>query len=346
MQSHDVGERIALGSLLMLIDGAEGCGFSRDELFAAAGLVRSDENDPAAQIPSRHMTALVRFALARTSNAAFGLDCAERSLDLRRQGFWGYALLSSSSLRERLEVHQRYQDLRGGGRFTFRVEHGRAVLEFPEVRFPSDVAEVVTDWFVARSVMQLHEHTKNPELRVDVELTYPERPHHARLRRLVRGDIRFARDMVRIIVPAEALDCSLPGDPQLRALAASQLDEQKARHGSAFEPDDVAERVTRALAACLSHDASMVRVAAELGMSVRTLQRQLGAQGVSFQALAEEARRTRALRLLSQDELSVECIATQLGYGDASNFRRAFRRWTGVSPSDYRSRRGEAAGAE
>lgn len=346
MRSQDVGERIAVGNLLMMFDGAERLGFSRDELLQAAELTSSDLSDPAAQIASRHMVTLVRFVLARTSDAGFGLHCAESALDLRRQGFWGYALLSSSSLRERLEVHQRYQDLRGGGRFRLRVEDGLALLEFPEVRFPSDVAEVVTDWFVARSVMQLHQHTQDPELRIDVELTYAERPHHARLRRLVRGDLRFEADMVRIIVPAAALESPLPGDPQLRALAASQLDEQRARVPSAFEPEDIAQRVMRVLDVSLSHDASMVRVADEFGMSVRTLQRQLSARGVSFQALAEEVRRTRAITLLSQGELSVEAIAAQLGYGDASNFRRAFRRWTGVSPSDYRAGRSERAGVD
>jgi AraC-like DNA-binding protein len=72
--------------------------------------------------------------------------------------------------------------------------------------------------------------------------------------------------------------------------------------------------------------------------SVRlTLQRQLDEQATSFKALVEEVRREHAPRYMQRAELRVHHIAALLGYNDASSFRRAFRRWTGLSPERYRA---------
>ena len=77
-------------------------------------------------------------------------------------------------------------------------------------------------------------------------------------------------------------------------------------------------------------------VAKTLNMSVRTLYRRLGEEGVSYQSLLDKLRSSVALEYLKNTQLSVEEIATQCGYQDVSNFRKAFRRWTGRSPSSYR----------
>ncbi len=69
-------------------------------------------------------------------------------------------------------------------------------------------------------------------------------------------------------------------------------------------------------------------------MSKRTLTRKLTEQGTSYSRLLEEARCDRALELL-RSALSLEQIAERLGYSDAANFGRAFRRWTSKSPRTY-----------
>ena len=71
-------------------------------------------------------------------------------------------------------------------------------------------------------------------------------------------------------------------------------------------------------------------------MSTRTLKRKLSEEGVSYTSLLDERRRLQGVALL-RTELSVERIAERLGYSDAANFTRAFRRWTGKSPREFRS---------
>lgn len=77
-------------------------------------------------------------------------------------------------------------------------------------------------------------------------------------------------------------------------------------------------------------------VADKLGMSGRTLQRRLDAQGLSFQRLVEERLLRRAKMMLETTAPSITEIAFELGYRDLAHFTRAFRRWTGISPSAYR----------
>ena len=73
-----------------------------------------------------------------------------------------------------------------------------------------------------------------------------------------------------------------------------------------------------------------------LGLSTRTLKRRLAAEGTDFTPLLDEQRRHRALLLLRSADLSVEAVAEQVGYSDVANFTRAFRRWSGTTPTAYR----------
>jgi AraC-like DNA-binding protein len=80
------------------------------------------------------------------------------------------------------------------------------------------------------------------------------------------------------------------------------------------------------------------KIAAILGMSERTLQRRLAAEGISFQRLLDDTRHELAQHYLSQRNLSLADTAYMLGFSDQSSFFRAVRRWFGVSPRHYRIR--------
>lgn len=84
-------------------------------------------------------------------------------------------------------------------------------------------------------------------------------------------------------------------------------------------------------------------VANALGMSTTTLRRQLAAAGVGFRQLRENALQQAAKESLSQTRQPVEQIALRLGFSDGTAFRRAFRRWTGVAPSEWRAQHNTSA---
>jgi AraC-like DNA-binding protein len=95
--------------------------------------------------------------------------------------------------------------------------------------------------------------------------------------------------------------------------------------------------VENAVAALLPHGLAQAEaVAGELGMSPRTLARRLAAEEVAFSTIVRELRIALAQRHLADGDLSVSQIAWLLGYREVGAFTHAFRRWTGMTPSEAR----------
>ena len=117
------------------------------------------------------------------------------------------------------------------------------------------------------------------------------------------------------------------------------LGEFSRRMASGGEPPSPFRRtVERCLEPLLATgDATIDHVAHELGVSRQTLYRRLKAEGVTFEALLDELRHRTALKLLRDDHLSVKQASWRLGFSEPAAFSRAFKRWTGTSPSAARA---------
>jgi AraC-like DNA-binding protein len=134
------------------------------------------------------------------------------------------------------------------------------------------------------------------------------------------------------------LDRALPrADPAL-----SRLVERHAEALLAARPEpgeSTSQRVRRLLHDMLGKEgASLALVSERMHMSERSLQRRLAQEAISFDALLDDVRRTLALRYLTEPKLAVAEVAYLLGYSEPSPFHRAFKRWTGMTPSEARRR--------
>jgi AraC-like DNA-binding protein len=151
--------------------------------------------------------------------------------------------------------------------------------------------------------------------------------------------VRFGAERNAIALRLDDLDLPLyQADPGLRAILerhAEQLLDRVPRVAL------FSDRVRGLVAAELKDGAPTARaLARKLAMSERTLRRRLEKEGTSFEHLLEGLRRALAERYLAQPTLSISDVAIMLGYSEESPFRRAFRRWHGMSPAEYRRRVG------
>ena len=80
-----------------------------------------------------------------------------------------------------------------------------------------------------------------------------------------------------------------------------------------------------------------VEIASELGLSLRTFHRRLADDGQSYQSIVDDMRQSLATELLENTNMGIDQIAERVGFADATSFRKAFRKWTNRSPSDFRS---------
>jgi len=103
-------------------------------------------------------------------------------------------------------------------------------------------------------------------------------------------------------------------------------------------PDD-SDLVRKIRAACLNSPNRFPvasDIASELGLSLRTFHRRLADEGLSYQSIVDGMRRSLATELLENTRLSIDQVAERVGFADATSFRKAFRKWTDRSPTDFR----------
>lgn len=164
-----------------------------------------------------------------------------------------------------------------------------------------------------------------------VELPGPRPDDTSEYRRYFGCPVEFDRPVARVSNTRQALNlpCKAP-DPTL----VTYLDELAENKMNPLEgrEERMSDAVRRALWSMLPGGRpDLWHTAAELGVSVRTLQRRLGEEDSSFSKVLDELRRDLSNELLADRSLSVSEVAFMLGYSEPSAFQRAYRRWWGVS---------------
>lgn len=162
--------------------------------------------------------------------------------------------------------------------------------------------------------------------------TLPAGQPRSELERIFAANVSNGHAMTSI-----AFDAALLDRPPMRGAVASRP--EKAEPHVPARDDEVAT-IAAVTDLALHEDYPRIEwVALKLGTTRRTLQRRLAAHGTTFHRLVEDTLARRAKVLLREGGMSITDIALLLGYADAAHFTRAFRRWTGLTPSAYRQGR-------
>ncbi|MES2817598.1 MAG: AraC family transcriptional regulator [Pseudomonadota bacterium] len=253
---------------------------------------------------------------------------------LTAYGIWGYALLSSQSIRQAAELGLRYLDLT----FAFTRMHLSEDATWAHLHLEaSDLPAPLRDFLLQRdaiAVLALQRELLGaplPNCRIRLRMAAPDGPNLFSEQFGLHTEFDCGED--RISFHRCFLDLPLPrANPQTAQLCEAQCQALLARHRvRSGLPGQVRDR----LLATPGRLADMERLAGELGISSRTLRRRLNDEGTRFRLLQDEVRQTLAEELLATGGLTLEEIAERLGYSEVSNFLHAFKRWKGLTPGQY-----------
>jgi len=168
-----------------------------------------------------------------------------------------------------------------------------------------------------------------------IELRRPRPAAIDDFERLFRTPLLFGAAQNRLVFDGAGIESPLDGANPDLALRADAIALQ---YLARIERDNIQARVREVLMQRLQRaEPSQDEVAEHLCMSARTLQRKLGESGTTYKEILDETRHSLALLYLSAPHHSLSEITYLLGFSSGSSFTRAFRRWTGQSPSNWRA---------
>lgn len=316
-------------------------GHDATALARRAGIEPGDLG-PDARVPRETLNRLWQVAVEATDDPAFGLEVARHTTQTTFHAL-GYAVLASQTLGEAFERMVRYRRLAGDVLVFRLIDAGdRYRLEFDVSADPS-IPEQAVDAIASLCVRQARAlHRPRPCEPLAVELARPEPRDPERYRQTFRAPVRFATQVSALEYARADVEDPLP---TANAELARSNDEVLVRYLARLERARVSSRVQQAVLETLPDGApSKHAIARKLGMSARNLQRHLADEGTTFKDLLNDARASLARTYVAERRLSVTEIAFVLGFADTSAFSRAFKRWTGMSPSAWaqRGRRGDA----
>jgi AraC-like DNA-binding protein len=328
---------ISVAVLRSLLAALAAAGVDADAILTELGISYATLREPESRISTEVVYGLFARAPDMAADADFGLHAGAKA-PLGTFEVLDHATRTSRTIGEALQRTVRFYalliervelrlDIVGA---TARITH-RAP---PPIVSPRAAVEMLFAIIVARG--EALTGAEWPLRRV--RFVHPRPEHVSECERFFHAPIEFGQPMDELLFDVDWLDRPLLTADEGVALTlerfASTLLAKVSREGGFLA--DVKGSIAGTLnGASPTLDAS----ARHLGMSARTLQRRLMDAGTSYQALLEDVRRELAVRYLADATLTVREVGYLLGFSEPSAFNRAFRRWEGQTPNEYRSGR-------
>jgi AraC-like DNA-binding protein len=320
------------GYVAAIMHAALARGVPLDALLRASGLERIPTNDPLLRVPFLAFRRMMDTIVESTHDLQFGLYAAN-FIHASSLHALGLALLASADLGDFCARLCRYfRFLTGSTRPAFVVDEETARLEFVTVAPPLAPAQDAVSVFLVRTIRELSNQLVHPT-RIDLAQPTPA-DGGARHARTCGCPVHFGVE--NSIIHFDRRQIDLPFESASRELAEHN-ERIVVMYLAKLDRGDVESRVRAILMQDLPTGAiTKEKVARKLAMSPRTLQIKLANHGTSFQTIVDETRFALACGYMDNGALSITEVAYLLGFSDTSNFSRAFRRWSGHSPSEHR----------
>jgi AraC-like DNA-binding protein len=258
------------------------------------------------------------------------------SMDISSQGIFGYAIITSATIGDALKLMVRYNkallpslDVKVLSRES-RVE---VLIKAPHL--PDDLARFYIELLYAAIMRSGNALIPKGRTSVHVEFDYDAPYDKAPYQQVFGSKVKFNTNRSVLSFDEAGLDLGIAtANPVARDIFRKECDRLLSR---GLHRGMVSERVQEVLLQSGTEFPTSMRVANQLHMSESTLQRRLSKEGYKFQQLLDQVRNKLAHEYLTGTQLTIDEIAALLGFSDAANFRRSFKRWTKLTPTEVRN---------
>jgi AraC-like DNA-binding protein len=313
-------------------------GVSVKELFVRTGVSVAQLEDAHARISHRQRLAIYRNAMALTKRTDIGLLAGARQR-ISDFGIYGYAMVSSFTFGDALMFSLEHITMAGPAvkQISFRIEGQTAILRSHGLDTLGNLLPFVAEFWRSSMTSLFSRVLEAPFPATRMIFPFAPPIHWRNYERLFNCPIDFDADRMEWHFHADVLERPCPNANPITAKICQQVCAVMLTEG----PGE-SDLVRRIRIACLNSPRrfpSAGEIAQELGLSLRTLHRHLADEGLSYQSIVDGMRQAVASELLENTHLGIKQVAERVGFADATSFRKAFRKWTGRSPSDFRSAR-------
>jgi AraC-like DNA-binding protein len=317
--------------LVHLTEFADRHGIASEGWFAGLGIARPQINDPSVRVSYRQARMVITRALRAMRHPALGLLIG-RNETIGSFGLLGLAMMTSRNFGEAMNVGIENHKICGSLLdVDFSVVDAQSVAVQAWPRFGEiELLPFLCEELFSSCLAIARELVGARITPMRMEFTYPAPSYAAEYIATFQCDVRFGAQHNRIVVDVNWLTHPLPGYNPLTSRQALALCHQQLRGST--HADEIVGSVERLLRSRLREHPRLTEVARTLHLSERSLRRRLAESGRIFREIHDRVRAERALELLHAGQLSVAEIGIELGFSDPREFRRAFKRWTGMPP--------------
>ncbi|MFJ3485751.1 AraC family transcriptional regulator [Pseudomonas sp. NPDC090202] len=307
-----------------------------DQVFGRSGIDPEQLLHPTLSLPLPNYCKVLEEAARQTGCDNFGLRYGQQ-FQPQALGLLGYIGLCSATLEDALinfsqafpfHQHSTLIELVDQGecyRFDYQVRHGAICERRQDAELTMGMA------------LNLVRHVLGPDWaprQVAFEHTRPQDWHEHR--DAFKADVCFGQACNSLLVPKrDIIGKTMPGSDPILLMLIKDAIRQLGDNGNEATLLDRARQTI--LTTLHLGEPVLEEIAHNLGLSEWALQRKLRDQGLSFTQLVDQIRQESAMAHLKQQNLSVTQLAALLGYSETSAFSRAFKRWFGLSPKQWRS---------
>ncbi|MCT7376341.1 AraC family transcriptional regulator [Chelativorans salis] len=332
------GATVAAGIVSGLLEFTTRCGADGSKLIAAAHIDPVRLGDPDARVPLDRYIALMRAAKSATNDTALALKFSE-NVSVSDMSILGLIMEASATMGEAFIQLQRYSQVAAetsgasegpqfevvsrGGRL-FMVDHRQHPNLFPEL----------TEFTFGSLTCGPRRFLPRPHV-LAVYVTHRAPPHAAEYERVFQCPVHFGCHWNAMQLHPDVAEWKVAQAPRYVFGVLAQHADGLLTNLEAGET--LCSRIEKLVLPTLHHSPLTAEaVAARLGFSRQTLFRKLREEGQSFSNVIQDLRRRLAIAYIEGRIATVTETAYLLGFSDFSSFSRAFKRWTGVAPSEYR----------